>query len=308
MKTSIIEKFLEAMSSERNFSQNTITAYKTDLKKFEEFQSQNNVLVEKSTKVQIEEFLKVQFDKGLASTSRGRLLSSIKQFFKFLLDDQWRSDNPTGKIRSTIKVRSLPKFLSVNEVELLLDTAKNFGKTSYSKAMHAALFELLYSTGMRVTELLSLPLTSLTGQSKMLLIKGKGEYERLVPISNSANKAIVKWVVERNKRAKNRSSKFLFPSNSRQGYLNREVFFKIVKQIALAANLNPKEISPHSLRHAFASHLLANGADLRVIQTFLGHSNIATTEIYTHIAKEKLTSLVLDCHPLSKVAQQNKQR
>jgi integrase/recombinase XerD len=300
MTYQILNSFLEAMSSERNFSKNSLNAYRNDLMKFELFQSSHDTSSIQSTRLQIESFLKAEFDQGLATNTRARRLSSIKQFFKFLLDEGFRPDNPTNKIKSTARKQSLPTLLSVIEVEALIKTAKSFGKSSYSKAMNAALFELLYSTGMRVSELLSLPESCMNGNPEMILIKGKGEYERLVPVSFKANKATKTWLIERNKIAKNKLSKFLFPSKSKQGYLNREVFFKLVKQIALRCNLDPKKISPHAIRHAFASHLLANGADLRVIQTFLGHSDISTTEIYTHVVDEKLKNLVLNHHPLSK--------
>ena len=295
-----VNTFLEAMSSERNFSKNTLSAYKADLAKFQKFQALKNIEINDSTKRQIEDFLRSEFDLGLATTTRSRRLSSLKQFFKFLHDESSRSDNPTIKIKLTIKNRSLPTLLSVSEVDTILTTAKSFGKNSYYKAMNTALFELLYSTGMRVTELLSLPLSSLLGNPEMLLIRGKGEYERLVPVSVSANLAVEAWLSERKKNIKFKNSKFLFPSKSKQGYLNREIFFKLVKQIVSLSNLNPKIISPHTIRHAFASHLLANGADLRVIQTLLGHSDISTTEIYTHVVDEKLKNLVFEHHPLSK--------
>ena len=288
------------MSSERNFSTNSLNAYKTDLLKFQSFQSLKSVDIKQSTRVQIESFLKAEFDQGMASSTKSRRLSSVKQFFKFLFDEGLRDDNPTDKIKSTQSKQSLPTLLSIGEVEKLLEAAQSFGKTSYSKAMNAALFELLYSTGMRVSELLSLPVSCTMGNPEMILIIGKGGYERLVPISLQAKRATNVWLAERNKIPKNKASNFLFPSKSKQGYLNREIFFKLVKKIALLCDLNPKKISPHSLRHAFASHLLANGADLRVIQTLLGHSNISTTEIYTHIVDEKLKRLVLDHHPLSR--------
>ena len=190
--------------------------------------------------------------------------------------------------------------MSENEVENLLNTARTFGKNSYSKTMNAALFELLYSSGMRVSELISLPVSCMVGNPEMILIKGKGDYERLVPVSIQAQKAIKIWLIERVKKPENKLSNFLFPSKSKNGYLNREVFFKRVKQIAAECNLNPTQISPHTIRHAFASHLLANGADLRVIQTLLGHADISTTEIYTHVVDEKLKNLVFNHHPLSK--------
>ncbi len=299
METKILKTFLEAMSSERNFSKNTLVSYASDLKKFEKFQIKGNVKIIESTRTQIEEFLKIEFDLGLSSATRSRRLSSIKQFFKFLLDDNWRQDNPAIKIKLTNKRRSLPKLLSITEVETILKTAKSIGKNPYSKAMNNALFELLYSTGMRVSELLSLPVNSLLGHPEMLLIRGKGGSERLVPVSNQAKSAIEIWLIERNKIPRNKKSKFLFPSKSKKGHLNREVFFRLVKKVASFSQLNTEKISPHTIRHAFASHLLENGADLRVIQSFLGHADISTTEIYTHIVNDKLKNLVINHHPLS---------
>ncbi len=288
------------MSSERNFSNNSLVSYAYDLKRFERFQAKCHTNISDSTKQQIEEFLKAEFDLGLSSATRARRLSSIRQFFKFLLDENLRDENPAIKIKLTSKRRSLPKLLSISEIDAILTTAKSFGKNSYFKSRNYALFELLYSTGMRVTELLSLPLTSLLGNPNMLLIKGKGDHERLVPVSAKAKEALRLWLAERSKNEKNKYSRFLFPSNSKHGHLNREIFFKLVKQIAVFSKLDPTLISPHSIRHAFASHLLENGADLRVIQSFLGHSDISTTEIYTHVVNERLKDLVTKHHPLSK--------
>ena len=300
MTKRILKTFLNAMSSERNFSSNSLVSYAYDLKKFERFQAKSRINISDSTKRQIEEFLKAEFDIGLSSATRARRLSSIKQFFKFLLDENLRDENPAIKIKLPSKRRSLPKLLSISEIDTILVIAKSFGKNSYLKARNYALFELLYSTGMRVTELLSLPLASLQGNPSMLLIKGKGGHERLVPISAKAKEAIKLWLAERNKNKKNIDSRFLFPSNSKYGHLNREIFFKLVKQVAVCSKLDPKLISPHSIRHAFASHLLENGADLRVIQSFLGHADISTTEIYTHVVNDRLKELVTKHHPLSK--------
>lgn len=300
MESVILKSFLEAMSSERGFSNNSLNAYKNDLQKFLSFQSSKEVAIDTCTRVEIENFLKEEFDEGLSTNTRARRLSSIKQFFKFLFDEGMRPDNPTDKINSMAKERSLPTLLSINEVDRLLEAAHSFGRNSFSKAMNAALFELLYSTGMRVSELLSLPVSCMIGNPEMILIRGKGEYERLVPVSLKAQKATKAWLLERNKSKRHKLSKFLFPSKSKQGYLNREIFFKLIKQIASSCNLNTKKISPHTIRHAFASHLLANGADLRVIQTLLGHSDISSTEIYTHVVDDKLKDLVLNHHPLSK--------
>ena len=300
MESVILKNFLEAMSSERGFSNNSLNAYKNDLQKFQLFQSSKEVAIETCTRLEIENFLKVEFDEGLAANTRARRLSSIKQFFKFLFDEGVRSDNPTNKIKSAARERALPKLLSINEVDILLEAAQSFGRNSFSKTMNAALFELLYSTGMRVSELLSLPVSCMIGNPEMILIRGKGGNERLVPVSLKAQEAINAWLIERNKNKKHKLSKFLFPSNSKQGYLNREIFFKLIKKIASFCNLNAEKISPHTMRHAFASHLLANGADLRVIQTLLGHSDISSTEIYTHVVDDKLKDLILNHHPLSK--------
>ncbi len=300
MGNRILDTFLNAMSSERSFSTNSLASYAYDIKKFQKFQLRSQTSILQSTRQQIESFLKEEFDLGLSSATRARRLSSIKQFFKFLLDENLRQDNPAIKIKLSNKRRSLPKLLSVAEINKVLKTAESFGKNSYLRARNYALFELLYSTGMRVSELLSVPLASLLGNPDMLLIRGKGDHERLVPVSDKAKLAIKSWLTERNKIEKNKKSKFLFPSKSRNGHLNREVFFRLVKQIALLSNLDPALISPHSIRHAFASHLLENGADLRVIQSFLGHSDISTTEIYTHVIDDKLKELVKKHHPLSK--------
>ena len=182
---------------------------------------------------------------GSGKTPKGKTNGTFEEF---LLDENLRDENPAIKIKLTSKRRSLPKLLSISEIDTILATAKSFGKNSYLKARNYALFELLYSTGMRVSELLSLPLASFLGNPTMLLIKGKGEHERLVPMSAKAKEATKLWLVERNKNEKNKDSRFLFPSNSKYGHLNREIFFKLVKQIAVCSKLDPKLISPHSMR------------------------------------------------------------
>ena len=299
MSITLLDSFLNAMSSERNFSPNTLESYASDIKKFEKFQKDHKIKILNSSKKNIEDFLKMEFDLGLETATRARHLSSIKQFFKFLLDENLRDDNPASKIKLNKKKRTLPNLLSIKDIEKILYTSQSFGKSPYHIAMNHALLELLYSTGMRVSELLSMPLTALSGDPNMILIRGKGGSERLVPISEKARAAIKIWINERSKNKKNKNSKFLFPSKSQQGHLNREVFFRLIKQIASHSGLNPTNISPHTIRHAFASHLLENGADLRVIQSFLGHADISTTEIYTHVIQKKLKNLVVNHHPLS---------
>ncbi len=299
MKDKNLYNFLEAMSSERNASKNTLAAYASDLRKFELFLEVNEYCLEETSREQIEQFMKQEFTIGFSATTRSRRLSSLKQFFKFLFDEGLTSHNPAKKIRTVSKKKSLPSTLSIDEVERMLKAAKMVGKTSRKSAMNSALLELLYSTGMRVSELVSLPVSAFNGNPEMIMIVGKGNYERLVPISVSAKRAVLSWLIEREKFLKGQKSIYLFPSNSKTGHLNRELFFKLIKQLAVICNLDPSKISPHTIRHAFATHLLGNGADLRTIQTFLGHADISTTEIYTHVVDERLKNLVFSHHPLS---------
>lgn len=300
MTLETIYTFLDAINSEKNSSKNTLLAYKNDLNKFQLFQKNNRIKVNNCSRADIENFLATEFRLGLSPGTRARRLSSIKQFYKFMFNEGLRNDNPADKIKSILIKRPIPKILSIDDIERLLTATKSFGKTKYARKMNLALFELLYSTGMRVTELVSLPLSAVLGNPEMVLIRGKGDYERLVPLSKTAKVALKAWLLERSTVAKNKHSKYLFPSKARQGHLNREVFFKLIKQIALTCNIDPQMISPHVIRHAFATHLLANGADLRIIQTLLGHSDISTTEIYTHVVDDQLKELVFNHHPLSK--------
>ena len=299
MKDKNLYNFLEAMSSERNASKNTLAAYASDLRKFELFLEANEYCLKETSREQIEQFMKEEFTSGFSATTRSRRLSSLKQFFKFLFDEGLSSHNPAKKIRTVSRRKSLPSTLSIAEVEKMLKAAKKVGKTPRKSAMNSALLELLYSTGMRVSELVSLPVSAFHGNPEMIMIVGKGNYERLVPISISAKRAVLSWLIEREIFLKGQKSIYLFPSNSKTGHLNRELFFKLIKQLAVICNLDPSKISPHTIRHAFATHLLGNGADLRTIQTFLGHSDISTTEIYTHVVDEKLKNLVFSHHPLS---------
>jgi integrase/recombinase XerD len=300
MQADQIYNFLEAISAERNVSENTLLAYKTDLLLLKRYLSNNQKHIISSSKTDIEGFMAKEYTRGYSKTTRARRLSSIKQYYRFLHDEGIIQSNPSHFIKAISQQRSLPKILSVKDVQKILDTSRKVGKNYHEKIRNTLIIEMLYSTGMRVTELVSLPLDSVSRKSKMILIRGKGGYERLVPLSPSAKKGIADWLYERKKLKISESSAYLFPSKSKQGYLNRELVFKVLKEIANTANLDPHLISPHVLRHAFATHLLSNGADLRVIQTLLGHSDISTTEIYTHVLEEQLKDLVLEHHPLAK--------
>ncbi len=256
-------------------------------------------------KTDIESFMINLSNKGLAASTRARKISSIKSFYKFLFEEKLRNDNPTLQIKQPKLTNKLPKTLSESDVEKMLQVAKNFGKSDSDKIRNQCLLELLYATGMRVTELLSLPVSVANHNSKMLYITGKGGKERLVPLSIDAQNCLRKWLSEWDKIAKMQKKIngeeiiYLFPSKKKTGHLTRIWFYKLIKEIALKASLNPIVVSPHTLRHAFATHLLANGADLRVIQTFLGHSDISSTEIYTHVLTHRLKDLVEKHHPLA---------
>ena len=300
MQSNYISLFFEALLAERNITHNTILAYKNDLERFSKHQQSLKKSILNSTREDIENFLVIEHNKGNSSKTRARRLSAIRQYFNFLFCEGKIPSDPANQIKSVSQPRNLPKVLSISQMEKILEAAKSFGKNKFQIAQNCAVVELLYSTGMRVSELVSLPISSVSGDPAMILVNGKGGYERLVPLTYSAKLALKTWIMERKTLEINISSKYLFPSKSTKGYINRERIFKMIKGVATLANLDPKIISPHVFRHAFATHLLANGADLRVIQTLLGHSDISTTEIYTHIIEDQLIDLVATHHPLSK--------
>jgi len=217
-----------------------------------------------------------------------------------------RTDNPAIQITGPGQDKRLPKVLSEDEVDRLLDAARNSGRNMQDQLRNTCLMELLYATGMRVSELVSLPISATRGDPRLLLIMGKGGKERLVPLSPPARQALSAWLIERDKidaaaqEKKQPPSRFLFPSRGASGYLTRHRFYLMIKEFSVAAGVDPSKVTPHTLRHAFATHLLANGADLRSIQTMLGHADVATTEIYTHVLEARLTELVLENHPLAK--------
>ena len=229
-----------------------------------------------------------------------RELSSIKQYLSFAKSENWIEVNSALKITGPKKELTLPKVLSESDVEKLILASYSYGKNKFEISKNAAMLELLYCTGMRVTELVSLLAKPFSVNPQFILIKGKGNKERIVPISDQAKKAVKNWLLQKEKLSKTKKSKFLFPANSNSGHMSREVFFRMLKKIAAHADLDASQISPHSIRHAFATHLLNNGADLRVIQSILGHSDLSTTEIYTHLAGSELKKLIELKHPLSK--------
>lgn len=297
-----VSRFLEAMQAEQDAAENTLMAYARDLKDFLEFSERKLLTLESLSRDDIEIYLVGLEAEGLAASTRARRLSAVRQLFRFAFLEGWRNDDPAALIRGPKRERHLPNTLSEDDVDLLLDAARHVGKTTADKLRNTCLMELLYATGLRVTELVALPITAARGDPRMILVRGKGGRERMVPLSQPSRDALAIWLVERDasEADKPQKSPFLFPSRGKKGHLTREAFFLLTKDLALMAGLDPAGISPHTMRHAFATHLLANGADLRSIQMLLGHADVATTEIYTHVLEERLKELVFEKHPLAK--------
>ncbi len=301
-----IETFLEAQAAELGASANTLSAYMRDLNAFTDWAKRKNISFETATQAQIEDFLLFCDAEGLAQATRARRLSALKQLFRFAFEEGWRDSNPAVQIRGPGRSKRLPKTLEVTEVDALLEAARVTGRTPQDRLRNTCLMELLYATGMRVTELVSLPVAAARGNPQMLLVRGKGDKERMVPLSPPAREALAVWLSVRDKAEEEKRSKgkptslFLFPSRGALGHVTRNWFHTLIKDLAVTAGVSPSKVTPHTLRHAFATHLLANGADLRVIQTLLGHADLSTTEIYTHVLDERLHELVTTHHPLAR--------
>ncbi|MEL6104060.1 MAG: tyrosine-type recombinase/integrase, partial [Pseudomonadota bacterium] len=220
-----------------------------------------------------------------------------RQFFRFAFEEGWRADNPAIRLSGPGKSKHLPKTLTQDEVARLVEAARTAGRAT-ERVRNTCLLEVLYATGLRVTELVSLPVAAVQGDPRMILVKGKGGKERMVPLSPPARASIADWLAARAE-TPGQKSPFLFPSRGASGHLTRNRFYLLVKDLSVAAGIDPSKVTPHTLRHAFATHLLANGADLRSIQMLLGHADLSTTEIYTHVLDERLKALVLEHHPLA---------
>ncbi len=303
-----IAAFLEAQAAELDAARNTQLAYARDLKNFSGWVAARGLDLTAVQQADIEGYLLSLDADGMSRATRARRLSAIRQFYRFAFEEGWRADNPAIQIKGPGRDKRLPKTLSEDEVERLLGAAREAGRGS-DKLRNACLMETLYATGMRVSELVTLPVAAARGDPKMLLIRGKGGKERMVPLSPPARAALAEWLTVRDEmddlariEKGHAPSKFLFPSHGKAGHLTRHRFYGLIKEIAVAAGVSPGKVTPHTLRHAFATHLLARGADLRAIQTLLGHADVATTEIYTHVLDERLTELVLKHHPLAKEA------
>jgi integrase/recombinase XerD len=299
----LIALFLDMLAAERGASQNTLAAYTRDLDDFSTEIAAVGKSIASASSDHLRAYLGKLSKRGLAAASVARRLSAIRQLYRFLYVEGHRSDDPAAAIEGPKRGRSLPKVLSISEVDGLLAQARD-GLTakSMSERLRAArlacLLEVLYATGLRVSELVALPEAAARRDQRMLVVRGKGGRERLVPLNDAAKRAMTDYLALREE-AKLGRSKWLFPSFGDAGHLTRQHFARELKSLAGAAGLRPAKVSPHVLRHAFASHLLQNGADLRSVQTLLGHADISTTQIYTHVLAERLKSLVRDLHPLA---------
>jgi integrase/recombinase XerD len=309
----LIALFLDMLAAERGAGKNTLTAYARDLADFAEHLGSRKVTgrstVANATTDDARSYLAALGKRGFAAVSLARRLSAIRQFYRFLYAEGHRTDDPAAIIEGPRRGRTIPKVLSISQVDGLLAAAR--AQTGYDRplaerlraARLTCLLELVYATGLRVSELIALPASAAERNTRMLVVRGKGGKERLVPLNNAAKQAMTEHralLAEAAATAKsNRSnSKWLFPSFGESGHITRQHFARELKAVAATAGLRAEQVSPHVLRHAFASHLLHNGADLRVVQTLLGHADISTTQIYTHVLEERLKSLVRDLHPL----------
>ena len=295
----LIEAFLEMMSAERGAARNTIAAYRRDLADYAEFLAGTGTRLATAARRQVVAYLELVAAQGLSAASSARRLSAIRQFHKFLCADNVRADDPTRIVASPRTRRALPKVLSVAEVDRLLTTAETQANAGASDRQQAAglrlyvLLELLYATGMRVSELVGLKRAAVMRDASYLTITGKGGRERIVPVNDRTRDAIKAYL------GTLPPGPWLFPAGGEEGHLGRQVFARDLKGLAGRAGIGADRVTPHVLRHAFASHLLAGGADLRVVQTLLGHADISTTQIYTHVLDEKLRALVETHHPLA---------
>jgi integrase/recombinase XerD len=301
-----ISTFLDAQAAELGAARNTLLAYGRDLKDFAAWLLHRGKDFATTTQTDVEEYLVSCSAEGLSKATRARRLSAVRQLYRFAHEEGWRADNPALRLKGPGRDLRLPGTLDHAEVNALLDAAKTFGRNEAEQKRNCALLELLYATGMRVSELVELPVAAVRGAPRMILVRGKGNKERMVPLSPPAMRALADWLVVRDKAddvtrlAGKPASKHLFPGPGVAGHLTRQHFYLLIKDIAAAGGVSPAKVTPHTLRHAFATHLLAGGADLRAIQMLLGHADVATTEIYTHVLDDHLKTLVLDHHPLAK--------
>ena len=292
----LLDQFLEMLAAEKGHAKNSLMAYQRDLLHFLEI---SGVHIMVANGEDIRQYLAYLHGEGLKASTVARRLSAIRQLYLFLYRDGLRGDNPAVNIESPRLEQALPRVLSEKDVDRLLDLAE---EEAHKQSVHGlrlhALVETLYATGLRVSELVSLPRRSIGPDTVMIMVRGKGGRERMVPLGDKARRALLAYLALRDV-GKDKASPFLFPSRGKDGHLTRRRAGQMMKDLAVAAGVMPSAVSPHKMRHAFATHLLARGADLRAVQQMLGHADISTTQIYTHVLEERLKSLVLEKHPLS---------
>jgi integrase/recombinase XerD len=303
--------FLDMLAAEQGAGDNTLDAYRRDLTDFSEFLAPHGQDFAGAGTQALRDYLADLDGRGFKSSSVARRLSAIRHLFRFLLNERIRSDDPAAILSGPRRGRGLPKVLSIADVDRLLVRAKALADAPEASAPQRlralrlyCLLEVLYATGLRVSELVALPLSASRRDARMIVVRGKGDKERLVPLNEPSRQAMAGYLaamaaLKPENKKNTASSKWLFPSFGESGHLTRQHFARDLKELAAAAGLAPRLVSPHVLRHAFASHLLHNGADLRIVQTLLGHTDISTTQIYTHVVEERLKSLVRDLHPLA---------
>jgi integrase/recombinase XerD len=307
----LIHLFLDMLAAEQGAGDNTLDAYRRDLTDFSEFLGRAGQNFAGAGTDVLRDYLADLDTRGFKSSSVARRLSAMRHLFRFLLNERIRGDDPAAILSGPKRGRGLPKVLSISDVDRMLTRAKELTQPEGAspqqrlRAMRLhCLLEVLYATGLRVSELVALPLSASRRDASMIVVRGKGNKERLVPLNEASRQAMADYLaameaLKPDKKKNAASSKWLFPSFGESGHLTRQHFARDLKELAAASGLAPRLVSPHVLRHAFASHLLHNGADLRIVQTLLGHTDISTTQIYTHVVEERLKSLVRDLHPLA---------
>jgi integrase/recombinase XerD len=305
----LIALFLDMLAAERGAGDNTLSAYRRDLEDFAADLARAKRTIARARTADLRAYLGRLAERGMRASTVARRLSAMRQLYRFLYAEGLRKDDPAAVLEGPKRSRPLPKTLSIADVDRLLRAAATTEPAAPPRerlraARLSCLLETLYATGLRVSELVALPVSAARRDARVMVVRGKGNKERMVPLNNAAKDAMAAYLAllgeaERDaKSSRETKSKWLFPSFGESGHLTRQHFARDLKALAVGAGLRAEQVSPHVLRHAFASHLLHNGADLRVVQTLLGHADISTTQIYTHVLEERLKSLVRDLHPL----------
>lgn len=302
----LVELFLDMLAAERGAGENTLSAYRNDLNDLSAHLRAAGRTIADATTVDLRGFIASLSERGFKASSLARRLSAVRQVYKFLYAEGKRTDDPAAVLEGPKRARALPKVLSIADVDKLLAQARansDNAEQPLAQRLRATrllcLLEVVYATGLRVSELVALPASAARRDQRMLVVRGKGGKERLVPLNQQAKRTMSEYLELCATTERNAKSKWLFPSFGEQGHLTRQHFARDLKALGQSCGIQPDRLSPHVLRHAFASHLLHNGADLRVVQTLLGHADISTTQIYTHVLEERLKTLVRDLHPLA---------